>query len=114
MTILPQEVWFADFPFDDDPTQSKDRPVIVLHVDDESCRVLSMKVTSSEPRTEFEIELFDWAQIPLPHKSTADASAVRNLPKSKFRRRVGRLSNADWGNVTAFFRAWLASFDLNS
>lgn len=30
MTILPQEVWFADFPFIDDPTQSKDRPRLTL------------------------------------------------------------------------------------
>ena len=114
MTILPQEVWFADFPFADDPTQSKDRPVIVLHVDDETCRVLSMKVTSSEPRTEFEIELFDRERIPLSHKSTADASTVRSLAKERFRRRIGRLSDADWGNVTAFYRAWAERFTANN
>ena len=44
--IQPQEVWFAEFPFAEDETQSKERPVIVLDVDGERCKVLSMKVTS--------------------------------------------------------------------
>ena len=48
--IQPQEVWFADFPFRDDKTQSKDRPVIVLEVDGETCQVLSMKVTRARRR----------------------------------------------------------------
>lgn len=105
--ILPQDVWFAEFPFADDPSQSKDRPVIVLDVDDESCKVLSMKVTSSEPRSEFEIELFDWAKIPLNHKSTADASSVRFIAKSDFRRKIGRLSDDDWQNVTDLYAQYL-------
>ena len=31
--ILPQEVWLANFPFAEDETQSKNRPVIVLDVE---------------------------------------------------------------------------------
>lgn len=64
MIIQPKEVWFANFPFVEDETQFKDRPVIVLEVDDETCKVLSMKVTSSAPCSEFEIEIFDWKEIP--------------------------------------------------
>lgn len=77
MTILPQEVWFAEFPFAEDETQSKDRPVIVMDVDNDTCKVLSMKITSASPRSEFEIEIFNWEEIPLHHKSTADASEVK-------------------------------------
>ena len=109
MTILPQEVWFAEFPFEEDDTQSKDRPVIVLDVDDENCKVLSMKVTSSEPYSEFEIEIFNWADVPLHHRSTADASAVRVVLKRKFRRRIGRLSDDDWQNVTDLYIKFLQS-----
>ena len=36
MIIQPKEVWFANFPFVEDENQSKDRPVIVLEVDDET------------------------------------------------------------------------------
>ena len=108
-TIRPQEVWFAEFPFLDDETQSKDRPVIVLEVDDAVCKVLSMKITSREPFSEFEIELYDWADVPLNHKSTADASAVVYVAKEKFRRKIGRLSNDDWDNVTDLFARYLQS-----
>lgn len=109
MTILPQEVWFADFPFIDDPTQSKDRPVIVLQVDEAGCRVLSMKITSRPPYSEFEIELADWAKIPLSHKSTADAASVRYITKDSFRKRIGQLSDADWETILMIYDFYLES-----
>ena len=107
MQILPQEVWFAEFPYLEDETQSKDRPVIVLHVDDDGARVLSMKVTSSAPYSEFEIELFDWEKIPLHHKSTADAASVRFVLKQDFRRKIGKLSDDDWANVTELYKRYI-------
>lgn len=107
MTIQPQDVWFADFPYEDDPAQSKDRPVIVLDVDDETCTVLSMKVTSTAPVTEYEIELFDWEKIPLNHKSTAVASSVMLVSKRRFRKKIGRLSNDDWQNVLTLYEQYL-------
>ncbi len=112
MTILQQEVWFADFPFLEDSTKSKDRPVIVLDVDEDTCKVLSMKVTSTSPRSEFEIELFDWEKIPLHHKSTADASAVQILSKEQFRVRIGKLSDDDWSNVTDLYMRYLKSIGI--
>ena len=105
--IRPQEVWFAEFPFQEDETQSKDRPVIVLDVDDEKCSVLSLKVTSTPPYSEFEIELFDWQKIPLHHKSTADVSSARLILKKDFRRKLGRLSENDWQNVINLYAQYL-------
>ena len=107
--ILPQEVWLANFPFAEDETQSKNRPVIFLDVDDETCSVFSMKVTSKKPYSEFEIELFDWAEIPLDHISTAVASQVIEISKSKFIKRIGRLSNDDWENVNDLHNRYLKS-----
>ena len=107
--ILPQEVWFADFPFSDDETKSKKRPVIVLEVDEKVCKVLSMKITSRKPFSEFEIELNDWADIPLHHKSTADASDVKLVAKNDFLHRIGKLSNDDWDNVTNLYVDFLKS-----
>ena len=112
ITIKPQEVWFAEFPFSEDETQSKDRPVIVLDVDDDEARVLSVKVTSAEPRSEFDIELFDWNKIPLHHKSTADVSSTRFILKEDFRRRIGKLSDADWENVTDLYAGYLRANGL--
>ena len=107
--ISAQEVWFAEFPFAEDETKSKNRPVIVLDVYDETCTVLSMKITSREPYGEFEIEIFDWADVPLDHISTADVSNVKQLPKSSFRRKIGKLSNDDWDNVTDLYYRYLRS-----
>ena len=109
MIIQPKEVWFADFPFEEDETKSKDRPVIVLDTDEETCKVLSMKITSSAPHSEFEIEIFDWEKVPLNHKSTADASAVMNISKKRFRRKIGCLSDDDWDNVTDLYVRYLKS-----
>lgn len=107
--ILQQEVWFAEFPFAENAAKSKERPVIVLDVDDENCRVLTMKVTSAKPFGEFEITLYDWAKIPLHHESTAN---VRLISKSKFRRKIGRLSDDDWENVTDLYVKYLESQGL--
>ena len=112
VTIQAQEVWFAEFPFEEDETQSKDRPVIVMDVDDDTCKVLSMKVTSRKPFSEFEIEIFDWNEIPLKHKSTADASSVQAISKDRFRRKIGRLSDADWNNVTDLYVYYLKSIGI--
>ncbi len=109
ITIQPQEVWYANFPYAEDSSKFKRRPVIVLDVDNDSCTVLSMKITSRNPRSEFEIEIFDWATIPLDHISTADAASVQNIPKSSFDKRVGRLSDDDWDNVTDLYYSYLKS-----
>ena len=110
--IFPQEVWFAEFPFREDARITKMRPVIVLAVDADECEVLSMKITSTEPRGEFEIEVFDWAEIPLDHKSTAVASDVRSIRKSDFRRKIGKLSDDDWDNVTDLYYRYLKSIGV--
>ena len=107
--ILPQEVWLAKFPFDEDESLTKNRPVIVLDVDGDECTVLSMKVTSRKPYSEFEIEIFNWAEIPLDHLSTADASSVKLIPKSNFYKKIGRLSDDDWDNVTDLYFRYLKS-----
>ncbi len=109
MIIQPKEVWFANFPYAEDSSKSKRRPVIVLDVDNESGTVLSMKVTSRSPRSEFEIAIFDWAYIPLDHISTADAASVQNLPKSNFDKKIGWLSDDDWENVTDLYYSYLKS-----
>ena len=44
--IQAQEVWFAQFPFEEDSSTFKARPVIVLDVNENECQVLSIKVTT--------------------------------------------------------------------
>lgn len=49
------EIWFAKFPFEEDPSIEKERPVIILNV--EPLEVLSVKVTSHKIRNEDEYDI---------------------------------------------------------
>ncbi len=109
MKICPQEVWYAEFPFEDQPDVSKERPVIVLDVSEETATVLSIMVTSSDPRDEFDIEIFDWEFVPLRHRSTARVSRTMSIRTSSFRRKIGRLTDDDWDNVTDLYVRYLDS-----
>jgi len=97
--INPQEVWSAWVDYEDDPSQGKYRPVIVISVENEIARVLSVPLTSAKPRDEYDIEVFDWEYIPLEHISTARISKVLLIPISDFRKKIGKLTDDDWDNV---------------
>lgn len=61
--IKQGELWYTAFPFEDDPSRSKDRPAIVLNT--KPLCVLSTKVTKHERRSNdtFDIDILDWKQI---------------------------------------------------
>ncbi len=111
ISIQPQEVWFARFPFEEDATQWKVRPVIVLDVNEQEAVVLSVMVSSTAPRGEYDIELFAWADVPLDHRSTARISRTIHLPMVNFVRRIGRLTDDDWENVTNLYMDYLQSVE---
>ena len=95
--IKPKQVWFANFPFQEDESITKDRPVLVLTVDKTTVEVISVKITTPEPRTgTSDFRLSDWQEIPLDHLSTIQPSQIRAIPVENFRRMAGILSEADW------------------
>lgn len=55
---------------------------------------------------EYEIALFDWAEIPIDHLSTANIAKSRPIPFVDMDRRIGRLSSDDWENVTQLFQEY--------
>ena len=57
------EIWFADFPYEEDATITKKRPVIILNV--EPLEVLSVKVTSQDVRYEdkYDTPIQYWAKL---------------------------------------------------
>lgn len=95
------EVWSLEFKFEDNPQIAKMRPVIVAAKEQEQAEVivLSIKVTSHPPRTEFpgEIPLLDWGQAGLSKPSTARCSKHLLVPIQSFEgmHRYGRLSKRD-------------------
>lgn len=96
--IQPRQVWSAEFPYEDDGTRSKSRPVLVLRVDraTSTVTVMSMMITSTPPRDKYDFALADWADIPIDHQSTLRPSRIANLPIDNFGDYMGELSEADW------------------
>ena len=85
--IQPQEVWSAWVKYEENPTEGKYRPVIVISVEKDVAKVLSIPITSARPRDEYDIEVFDWQDVPLDKLSTARISKVLLIPISDFRKK---------------------------
>lgn len=95
----PWEVWFANVRFEDDPTLSKSRPVLVIS--DHKVCILSLKITSKPPRNNFygEYALLKWQEAGLDKQSTVRISKKLKLVERDFSYRIGRLAPIDILNV---------------
>jgi hypothetical protein len=98
MTINQWEVWFAEFPFEEDETKTKRRPVIVLgQVESEEVKVLSVKVTGHPEREEdpFDLPIKQWQEAGLREPSVARVSKTILLTLDKFKRKFGEVQEED-------------------
>ena len=98
--IREREVWSAWVRYEERPTDGKYRPVLVIDVEEEKAVVLSIPFTSTAPRDEYDIEVFDWATIPLDHISTARIGRTIVIPTEDFRKKLGTVSDDDWDSIT--------------
>ena len=119
--IQLQEVWFVNFPFDDDPKKSKARPVVVLDKNDDGLEVLTIKVTSKPPHTdkddiidEYEVPIFDWEEANLLTPSVARISKMKILHEDKFITKIGKLSENDWRNINKKAKKYLKEITLQN
>ena len=91
----PYELWWANVAFEDDPGQTKRRPVLV--VGQECFLVFALKVTSHTPRTNVwgECEIRRWQAAGLSKPSTIRASKFLRLSPEDFGEKIGDLHPAD-------------------
>ncbi len=113
MNIIPGEVWWANFPFEEDSSLSKTRPVIVLDV--EPLEVLSVKVTKSKPRPDDKYDLVltnsTYANLKfIP--STARISKTLKINKSQFKGKIGDLDSVDFEDIKVKYMEYVN--DVNS
>lgn len=89
------EVWFVEFPYDDDPGKTANRPVVVL--DENVLGVLSVKITKHAVRSEdkYDVPIIYWQQAQLRLASTARVSKVILLSKNDFIFKIGDLHPDD-------------------
>lgn len=76
------EVWFVEFPLEEDASRIINRPVIVL--DENVLGVLSVKITKHKVRKEdpYDIPIIYWSEAGLRLASTARVSKLQCLIKT--------------------------------
>lgn len=103
------EVWFVEFPLEEDPNRILNRPVVVL--DENILGVLSVKITKHQPRATdpYDIPILYWEEAGLRLASTARVSKVMLLSKDSFIFRIGNLCQKDTERIEATYREFLAN-----
>lgn len=101
------EVWFVEFPLEEDNSQTINRPVIVL--DENTLGVLSVKITKHSPRAEdpYDTPILYWQEANLRLASTARVSKVYLLPQENFIFKIGNLHQDDLDRVETMYQKYL-------
>ena len=101
------EVWFVEFPLEEDASRIINRPVIVL--DENVLGVLSVKITKHKVREEdpYDIPIIYWSEAGLRFASTARVSKVTVLNKDSFIFKIGNLHNDDMDRIEAMYSKFL-------
>jgi hypothetical protein len=96
------DIWIARVEFEEG-TGSKIRPVLII--DGTRCYVLSLKITSHAPRSQFpgEYQIIEWKEAGLMKPSTIRISRQLNLPADSFVKKIGRLTESDRFNVSRIY-----------
>ena len=101
------EVWFVEFPLEEDNMQTINRPVIVL--DENTLGVLSVKITKHSPRAEdpYDTPILYWKEANLRLASTARVSKVYLLPQESFIFQIGKLHQDDLERIEELYQKYL-------
>lgn len=101
------EVWFVEFPLEEDNSQTINRPVIVL--DENTLGVLSVKITKHSPRREdpYDTPIIYWQEANLRLASTARISKVTLLSQDSFIFKIGSLHQDDLNRVEEMYQKYL-------
>lgn len=90
----PGEYWFADVPFDDDPRQSKDRPILIVAVS--THQVWAHKVSSQDKSDKparhgwIPVETHTWDAASQGGPSWLEVGSLRRIRRTGLRRRIGK------------------------
>ena len=101
------EVWFVEFPLEEEPYRTLNRPVVVL--DENILGVLSVKITNHKARKEdpYDTPIIYWEDANLRLASTARVSKVILLSKDNFIFKIGVLHEDDLSRIESLYRKFL-------
>ena len=97
--IKPYDLWFASVAYEDDPSKTDDRPVLVI--DEKRGIYAALMITRTPPRESFwgEYRVQKWRQAGLSDPSTIRISKFLRLEPKDFRRKIGTLRMVDIAGV---------------
>lgn len=101
------EVWFVEFPLEENNERTINRPVIVL--DENVLGVLSVKITKHSPRREdpYDTPILYWQEANLILSSTARVSKVTLLSQDSFIFKIGDLHEDDLLRIENMYQKFL-------
>ncbi|MFR3484719.1 MAG: type II toxin-antitoxin system PemK/MazF family toxin [Clostridia bacterium] len=90
------EIWRAWVKFEDDPSQGKPRPVLVMDCQNRVC-VFAFKITTHAPRNNYpnEYTVVNWEESGLDRPSTIRGGKYIQIEEQHFIKKLGRLSASD-------------------
>lgn len=101
------EVWFVEFPLEEDKTKTINRPVVIL--DENTLGVLSVKITKHSPRKsdKYDVPILFWKEANLRLSSTARISKVTLLSGDDFIFKIGTLHSDDFDRINTMYQRYL-------
>lgn len=101
------EVWYVDFPYEENDGRTSVRPVIILNT--KEALVLSVKVTSHAKREydDFDVTLKYWEEAGLEKPSVARVSKLMKLSKRSFLSKIGVLHPQDAMTVQTTYQKYV-------
>ena len=91
------EVWLVRYYYEDEPSQSKVRPVVLIN--GQAMMLYGYKMTSQSPRNSQEYSITDLDSAGLSKKTVIRTSKFMEIQENALIRKLGDLSTAD---LTAF------------
>ena len=88
------ELWFAEFPHEEDTSETDDRPVVLVRILDDK-HVFALMITKHRARDDHDLEITYWEAAGLNCPSTVRANRGYKLSVDKLRRKIGSLSETD-------------------
>ncbi len=102
------EIYWADAPFEDDPSLSKLRPVVILN--DKIVYVLASKITSHEARENaaYDYVLIHWEEAGLTKPSVVRVEKLLQLKPEQIKDRIGQLSLVDIAAIQKMMKDYMS------
>lgn len=104
-------IWI-DFVYEGDPSKSKRRPAIVIDFDQESTRVVVLKVTSKGIRTSYDYQLVNPEIVGLKNGSVVRCNHIMTVPNNFKCNSNGNLSRRDGMAVEYLYRQAIMNSEL--